>query len=217
MIKINLAPTSELENPYWWLPDLLILLVVAGIGWAGVTMYSQSVKIGLEALTVEKRKFDKDYDELAPKLESFKNLTALIKDIEDKEKSVSKVRGDDFTRYRPVLALEVIQALKPEGAWINKIISSGDGSKFTISGVAFNNAILSEFITNLESLNEQKQDPLDLRTFVRVENIVLERSVVGQKDVSFFDDAKNFPMFDISFSIKKAEQPGEKKVEETPK
>ncbi|WP_141731590.1 PilN domain-containing protein [Oligoflexus tunisiensis] len=121
MIKINLTPVEELENPYWWIPDLSVLLVILLLSLGGVYIYVSSVEAEIAALEADKNRMAAETQALASEVERYNSLNQKIELLESKKFSLKRITESKLVRFLPIILLENIQNLKPSGVWLTAL------------------------------------------------------------------------------------------------
>lgn len=207
MIKINLAPVDELESPVWYVPDVALILVVALAGFLGVKFYLGSVRAEIDSLTTSRDSFRKSYTQLAPDLEKFKSLDANIKTLRNKLDSLKDITISKVARYKPIIVLEHLQNLKPDGVWFWSVKIIGNANKVQIYGQTYDNLLLAEFLSSLQATATDVSDPNDLRSQVYFTDVRLEQSEVVESGKQGFLDLRRYPEFRINLTFLERGQP----------
>lgn len=118
MIKINLTPVEELENPYWWIPDLTALLVILAISLGGVYIYVSTVEAEIAVQEADKARMAAETQALSADVEKYNSLNQKIEQLESKKFSLKRITESKLVRFLPIILLENIQNLKPSGVWL---------------------------------------------------------------------------------------------------
>ena len=121
MIRINLAPPDELESPYWWVPDALIFAFVLALGVIGVNYYMGFSEKEIEKLKAEAVTLNAGTAAMQVDVQRHKELTARIDTLEQKRQALSRITESKIARYLPIVLVEHIQNLKPEGIWFARV------------------------------------------------------------------------------------------------
>lgn len=201
MIKINLTPIEELENPLWWVPDLLVVLSVILISFFSVQFYLDSFKTQRDLLNKEADALELKNQQLSEPVKKYDTLQAEIKQHSDELESLRRLTQSKVLRYQPVILVEHLQNLKPEGVWFeavdfiarrpskteskkkangkdkvknNRTILPEEAIKIT--GYAFDNVMIAEFMTALRATQTQEIDVSDIRTHIYFSQIDLIQS-----------------------------------------
>lgn len=190
MIKINLAPHEEVESGYWWLLDAIAFVLVLFGSMYGADYMLISTQEEIAQLRDETNRIQENSRDLDSKVAQYNELLGKIEKDNSIRKSLVKITQSKLTRYMPIILLEHIQNLKPEGVWLTSVsfqsagisgtdndsggidegVAQGaDGNEYgkntiVIQGQAFDNIILAEFMTNLKATQMQEVDKTDLRT-----------------------------------------------------
>ncbi len=121
MIKINLTPVEELENPYWWIPDLAVLLLTLAISLGGVYIYVSSVEAEIAVQEADKNRMASETQALSGDVERYNSLNQKIEQLESKKFSLKRITESKLVRFLPIILLENIQNLKPAGVWLTAL------------------------------------------------------------------------------------------------
>jgi Tfp pilus assembly protein PilN len=118
MIKINLTPFEELDNPRWWVPDVAILALVIAITFGGVYFYIDSVEQQIAAKEAEKQNMITETANLQGEVSKFNDLNSKIATLDNRKNALKRITESKLVRYLPVILMENIQNLKPEKVWL---------------------------------------------------------------------------------------------------
>lgn len=198
MIKINLTPIEELENPYWWIPDVVTLAVVLLLSFGGVYIYLDFTRDEIAQLETSQAMMEQEIQNIQPDVQRYNNLNEKITKLESKKRSLQRITESKLIRYLPVILLENLQALRPEGLWFRKLsfndqqpadqqnnednptginLAEVQGQEFPVEieliGRAFDNIIIAEFMTALKSTQTQAYEQSDVRTQLFFSNVEL--------------------------------------------
>jgi Tfp pilus assembly protein PilN len=121
VIKINLTPVEELENPYWWIPDLAVLLLALAISLGGVYIYVSSVEAEIAVQEADKNRMAAETQALTADVERYNSLNQKIEQLESKKFSLKRITESKLVRFLPIILLENIQNLKPAGVWLTAL------------------------------------------------------------------------------------------------
>jgi len=121
VILINLAPPDELESPYWWAPDLLAFLLVLALGVAAVEGYLSYTFAEVSRLNDERSNLENLMTSIQPDLEQHKHLLQDIATLDAKRTALARITESKLVRYLPIILVEHIQNLKPEGLWLTRL------------------------------------------------------------------------------------------------
>jgi hypothetical protein len=196
VIKINLCPIDELENPYWFLPEVLTLLIVAVGAFAGVQWYFGTIDAETAAVQAEKQSKDEAIAQLEPDLRRFDDLQKDIADLQRKLAALKQITVSKIARFKPVIVIEHFQNLHPEGLWFNNIKVGIDGSEsFEAKGMALDNLLVAELLGAMRATESQEKDASDLRTMVYFNDLVLQESKIQDGASAAFPELKGLPAF----------------------
>ena len=169
MIRINLASSGEsvsdeMHGGSWYVFDLIVLTAVAGAGYFGVQYYMSAAKDSIEIVESETRSISDSIAKLQQSLNRYNTLEVDINQLSNKVEAIKSITVSVFERYKLLIVLEHLQVLQPSGVWYDSMKVEAD--KVSVKGAAFNNILVAEFLTALESTKTQEVDPVDLRTYV---------------------------------------------------
>ncbi|MBP6217422.1 MAG: PilN domain-containing protein [Oligoflexales bacterium] len=213
MIKINLAPSEELENKLWFLSDLIFTILVASFALILSFYYLGSIESDIADLKNQKMEMERSRDRLKPEMQRFDDITKQLETSKEKIESLKRIVVSKISRYKPIIIFEHLQRLKSEGLWFTSINDDSKNEVVHVSGGAFDNLLVAEFMSYLEETKKQDVDAYDLRTQVYFKKIDLEKvsSVSDQaerKNVNKNVDEKAQKAFDSTqdASLKNANQ-----------
>lgn len=118
MIKINLTPFEELDNPRWWVPDAAILVLVMLITFGAVYLYIDSIEQKIAAKEAEKASMVTETANLQGEVSKFNDLNTKIGTLDNRKNSLKRITESKLIRYLPVILMENIQNLKPDKVWL---------------------------------------------------------------------------------------------------
>ncbi len=179
MIKINLCPIDELETPYWYLPDVIILVLVCLMSYYGVDFYFASIQEEINGAQEKIASLQASTNQLAPDLERFKSLDNDVKSLSDKLKSLQRITVSKMEKFTPIIAIEHIQNLKPQGLWYTEFsMKNAKSVEFSLKGIAFDNLMTAELLTSMRATAFNEIDPTDLRSQVFFDGLSLVESII---------------------------------------
>ncbi|SME93228.1 PilN domain-containing protein [Pseudobacteriovorax antillogorgiicola] len=212
MISINLTPVEELENQYWWIPDAVALGVSLLLSIVTVQLYLDGLQSEVDDLNEEIARYERDFRSMRSDIDQFNDLNDKITKLESKKTSLKRITESKLIRYLPVILIENLQNLRPEGLWFNRVSfidQGGEGNErrnqpeggtnlaeikngefpvsIEIEGAAFSHTIIAEFMTSLKATQNQEADASDVRTqlfFNKVAIDIAEITSVQQGDGS---------------------------------
>ncbi len=181
MIKIQLCPPEELENPLWWVPDVAVAVLVVAAGYLGAQYYLGTIQEQVDTVETQAKSLKDSTEALKPDLERFKTLDGDIAALNTKLNALKKITVSKIARYKPLIAVEHFQNLRPEGVWFKSLkIGINGKDEFDLVAQAFDNLIIAEFMTAIRATDSQDKDDGDLRTQVAFTELALADSVLGQ-------------------------------------
>jgi len=219
MIKINLCPIDELENQYWYVPDLVVTALVGVAVFLALQFYLGTIQNEIDVVLADVASLEESTANLSPDLERFKHLGKDISDLNSKLNALTSITVSKIAKYKPVIVLEHLQNLRPEGVWFESVrIGFGDPvakggaagatnqppdqaaseDSFEIRGQAFDNILTAEFMTAIRSTDSQDIDSADLRTQVYFNDLTLVEANIGKGSSSRgFAELALFPVFSV--------------------
>ncbi len=201
MIKINLVPVDELENQLWWVADAAVLLIVACASFFASQWYLGKIQEQTDEVAVRATGLEESAATLEPEITRYAGLQAKKDALNEKLNSLKKITVTKISKFEPVIVLEHLQNLKPEGIWFSKLQIGIPAGTFKIFGQGFDNLLLAEFMTGIRSTETQEKDDSDLRTHIFFANLDLVDSAVSEGKSSF-PDVGAFPSFELKGLIK---------------
>ena len=109
-----------------------------------------------------------------------------------KLRALNAITDSRLAKYRPLIAIEHLQNLKPEAVWLTTL--TVEDGKIELEAMATDNVLVAEFITALKSTQLQDIDPADLRTQVYFSDVTLSgTAVVVEKSQSGVQGEANAP------------------------
>ena len=176
MIRINLVPKEELESQVWFLPDLIILLLVGFALFTFVDGQMSGIRDSIALVTANRDDFSEKTKQIQPTLERFKSLGKDKENLMVKLRALQMITDSKIAKYRPLIAIEHLQNLKPESVWLSSL--NVEDNKIEFEAFALDNILVAEFITALKSTQFQDIDPSDLRTQVYFSDVTLSGTSV---------------------------------------
>ncbi len=181
MISINLTPSEEVENKLWFLPEVTFLVVMLGLTWSLTQYYLGSIEDDIRNIKDQEISFNQSRERLKPDLLRYDEIVKQLDNLQEKIDSLKKITVSKTTRYKPIVILEQLQNLRPEGVWFNDLRDDTKKSVIEISGGAFDNLLIAEFMSLLADTKHQEFDPSDVRTQIFFREIHLGKVSSGVK------------------------------------
>jgi len=182
MIKINLLPVRAAKKKESARQQISIsILTVIAVLVIALGIYS----VTLAKISTAKEEINKSEEEIKQqkvKIGEIDNLKKFQAEVKSKLDILNQLRHD---KTGPANRLAKLSDAVPEKLWLTKYVESG--SSISVSGIAFNEELIADFMRNLQASNNE---------FTNVELQVSE-----QVDISGIKAKR----FDISF-IQKAQQ-----------
>ncbi|MFK7823513.1 MAG: PilN domain-containing protein [Oligoflexales bacterium] len=166
MININLSPIEERENKLWFLPDVILFCLITFGGYAAATFYLGQIEDEIIRTNVERQELEKSYRRLKPDLERFAQLNKEVEQLKKKLNSLKQITVSKIARYKPIILLEHLQNLKPDGVWFTFLKDESQDNIIRLTGRSFDNLLVAEFMSALLATRLQEVDSSDIRTQV---------------------------------------------------
>jgi Tfp pilus assembly protein PilN len=199
MIKVNLCPVEELESPYWYVPDLAVVITVAMAGYFGVQYYLGTIQEEVDKISQNIASLETSTKQLEPDLKRFQTLDQDVKKLNEKLIALQSITVSKIERIKPLIALEHLQNIKPIGVWYQSLeIGIGSPSSFKVAGQSFDNVRTAEFMMALRSTESQEVEPTDLRSQVYFTGLSLKAAELKKGEVLGFPDLRDLPSFEIT-------------------
>lgn len=194
MIEINLAPPEELENHHWFVPDLAVILIFGLLSYGSVLLFLEAARGSIEQKRSEVERVSSDYKRMQPDVQKFMDLSKQVTLLEQKIQSIGLITASKIDRYMPVVLLEHLQNLKPEGVWLTELIQNHRDSVLTLSGGAVDSLYIAEFMSTLDALKHQVPSSSDIRTLIYFERVYLDRVLTGKQILGSSPNASSEPL-----------------------
>lgn len=184
MIRINLLPvraTKKKETVRQQISIFVVSVVIAAL----IVMAVFSVTLAkISSANKEIEESEKDLLKLKAKIGEIDNIKKLQEAVKKKLDVLNALRKE---KMGPASRMAKLSDAVPDKLWLTKYAESGDN--IAISGIAFNEDLIAEFIRNLQASKD----------FTNVELLLSEQlELSGIK-------AKRFELTAVLFGVKKAE------------
>jgi Tfp pilus assembly protein PilN len=180
MIRINLVPQEELDNPHWYVPYAVFLLVVLAAGWFAASAHIDAMRNQVSVINASRDSFRENYSRLEPDLLRFSNLQKNKAELSSKLAALQAITVTKISRFKPILVLEHLLNLRPDGVWFSNLTIPVSGSSLTLQGFALDHVLVSEFAALLKATASQDADAADLRTQVYFDDVQLQTAQLGR-------------------------------------
>lgn len=172
MIKINLLPVRASKKKETAIQQLAIagiaVVVIALIVTSMYVFKRVQVATAQENITAANNKIT----ELKAKIGKLEELKALKEQVRKKLDVLTQLRKN---KTGPAQRLATLSDLTPDQLWLTSYSESGQDVK--ISGIAYNEDLIAQFMKSLEASGD----------FMAVELIVSEQTVVAETKLKKFD------------------------------
>jgi len=184
MIRINLLPKVDIKKPRKGVGEMFIgtlaLLVVLGVILA--THFTQAGKI---------RDTKDEINRTEKKIVALKDVEKQVNEFKEKNKELERriqiIADLEKKRSGPLYVMDSLSTSIPARSWIETIKSSRNAT--TITGIAWNEFTVAEFMKNLQNSNyfkdvklkvikQEDVSSLQLRKF----EIISKMDFIGKKD-----------------------------------
>ena len=170
MLRIQLCPESELEDRFWYTYDVLGLFVVVLISWLAADLWLSNMRHETQRLNDATAVWDKQITEADPLVQKFKTLDGEIELLNRKIEALRRITMTHPEKLRPIVVLDQLQTLKPEGLWYN-MVSFDDNARIHMVGSSTDSLLISEFLLGLRETMNSDTWTNDIRTQIGYQNI----------------------------------------------
>jgi Tfp pilus assembly protein PilN len=198
MIKINLCPIDELESPYWWVPDVAAVVVIATAAFFAVQWHLGQIQDEIDEVKASVDEITANEQKLAADLRRYDNMEKDERELETKLAALQSITVSKIGKYMPLIVVEHLANLRPEGIWYHYFkVDESTGKTFELKGQGFDNLLVAELMTALKSTASQEADDADLRTLVYFDNVLLDQTGTPQQAPAGFPELGVYPEFMI--------------------
>ena len=183
MIKINLLPVRAAKKKESARQQISIsILTVIAVLVIALGIYS----VTLAKISTAKEEINKSEEEIKQqkvKIGEIDNLKKFQAEVKSKLDILNQLRHD---KTGPANRLAKLSDAVPEKLWLTKYVESG--SSISVSGIAFNEELIADFMRNLQASNEFTNVELQVSEQVDIGGIKAKRF-----DISFIQKAPQAP------------------------
>jgi type IV pilus assembly protein PilN len=172
MIKINLLPVRAAKKKETAIQQIVMAGVVVVLIALIVTSLYVIKRVQIAATKDDIVTANNKIIEIKKKIGKLEELKALKEQVKKKLDVLSQLRKN---KTGPAHRLASLTELTPEQLWLTNYSESGQDVK--ISGIAFTEELIAQFMKALEASND----------FMAVELVVSEQSVVAETKLKKFD------------------------------
>ena len=170
MIRINLLPKVDVKAPKKGVSELFLgsLALLAVLGVILATHFSQAGKIKKtkNEIKVTQKKID-DLKEVEEQVNEFKRKNREL------ERRIQIIADLEKKRSGPLYVMDSLSTSIPDRSWINEFKSKGGG--LTLTGVAWNEFTVADFMKELQKSNYYKNVRLKLIEKASISNLPLRK------------------------------------------
>ncbi|MGI9534941.1 MAG: PilN domain-containing protein [Thermodesulfobacteriota bacterium] len=170
MIKINLLPKVDVKAPKKGVSELFLgsLALLAVLGVILATHFSQAGKI---------KKTKNDIKVTQKKIDELKEVEEQVNEFKRKnielERRIQIIADLETKRSGPLYVMDSLSKAIPDRSWINEFQSKGNGVSLT--GVAWNEFTVADFMRELQKSNFYKNVRLRLIEKASISNLPLRK------------------------------------------
>lgn len=205
MLKIQLCPESELENPHWYTYDVLALFVVCLFAWMASDLWLGNMRNEITRLNETSANWDRQLAEVQPVVEKFNGLDAEVATLNRKIEALKRITVAHGDKVRPIVVMEQMQTLHPEGLWFEQV-SLDEKNHLHIVGASSDSLLISEFLLGLRETMNPDTWTTDIRTQIGFQNIEIKDVVRMGVDPNF-RDVNGSLRFDATAEVSQKTQP----------
>jgi len=170
MIRINLLPKVEVKAPKKGVSELFLgsLALLAVLGVILATHFSQAGKIkkANKEITVAQQKID-ELKEVEEQVNEFKRKNQEL------ERRIQIIADLEKKRSGPLYVMDSLSNAIPDRSWVNDFKSKGSG--VTLTGVAWNEFTVADFMKELQKSNYYKNVKLKLIEKATISSLPLRK------------------------------------------
>lgn len=172
MIKINLLPVRAARKKESAIQQFVLTGVVVVVIALIVTSLYMVKRVQVATAKDEITSSNNKINELKAKIGKLEELKTLKEQVKKKLDVLSQLRKN---KTGPAQRLSLLSDLTPERLWLTNYTESG--SEIKLSGVAFTEELIAQFMKALEASND----------FMAVELIVSEQTMLAETKLKKFD------------------------------
>ena len=170
MIRINLLPKVEVKAPKKGVSELFLgcLALLAVLGVILATHFQQAGKI---------KKTQREITTTQAKIDELKEVEEQVNEFKRKNKELERriqiIADLEKKRSGPLFVMDSLSNSIPDRSWINEFKSKGSGA--TITGVAWNEFTVADFMEELQLSNYFKNIRLKLIEKATISSLPLRK------------------------------------------
>jgi hypothetical protein len=186
MITINLAPWELIRDHYWYVKDLLVLFLAIALVSVGALYYEQEEQNQIKKIQFVIDTWNTDIQNMSHDVQAFRSLKESLSHLQKQKEAVQYLTHQQKELYEPIILLEHIQNLMPEGVWISEFIQDSQKKEIRMKGFAWDHIKIANLMKTLASTQTQTRDPVNLRSLIFFQNLKLEETkIMNQNDPAF--------------------------------
>ncbi|MFK7872511.1 MAG: PilN domain-containing protein [Oligoflexales bacterium] len=179
MIFINLTPPEEIENNYWYVPDVAAVLLAFFLSHSVFTWMKAEIRNDIDLIENKRATIAQNMEEIKPQVKRYKEINKEMNELRERIQALKNLTISELTRFRPVIILEQIQTLMPKGVWLIDMRLDVDQKALSIQGGALDNLLVAEFMNILKSTSQEEIYPGDMRTQIYFSHVLLQQVSKG--------------------------------------
>lgn len=174
-----------MRDRVWFIPELVLFLLVLGTSWGTAVWYLNSIREETALIQAQTEDIVQEITKLQSDVERFEQIAKQIEAIKQKLSSLENITVSKVERYLPIIVLEYLQGMKPEGMWFNSLRQNSKDQMITLEGGSFDNLLIAEFMNSLEQTKKQAVNVQDVRSYVFFSHFALGKiSTEGTGQIS---------------------------------
>ncbi len=177
--------------------DFLLMLFLALLAYVAPEFIIQQIRDKKELSEKEILKISEELKIVDQDVKAHSMMTQEIQDIESNIGKVAGVGHAKVNRHRPVIVLEHLQNLRPEGVWFWQLDIDDVKSQVKILGQSYDHLLIAEYMSSLMSTMKQNIDPQDLRTQVFFKRASTIDTKIQETPRNGFSDLVGYPEFNL--------------------
>lgn len=210
MLKINLVPFEELDNKRWFVPDLLVVLILAAGAGISLLAYEQSFEDKIASAQEEISTLVSSQKKLETTIKQFASLQGENEALREQLASLEHITTAKVPRYRPVMLMEMLQNLKPQGLWFKAVEEQTANGQVTIRGESYDKLLVAHFISALHTSRNPNTSVKGVGKGLYFSKVHLKQMQdAGEPSVTSHQPARETMHFELSISYREQPSPSQ--------
>jgi hypothetical protein len=197
MIIVQLAPAVELEDKEWWQIDFAAFVVIAVLGYFGITGYLNIRILSANNLVAATETITQEMARMAPTLLKLDSINTDKEKVNARIAAIRAIVDSKVQKVKALVALDQLQTLWMDGVWYRELEYSAEGL-VNIKGAGFDSLFVGEYMLGVgETMNQETKND-DVRTRLGFDRLVLKQAVDPEKVNERFPDIDQYLDFELT-------------------